>query len=299
MGAHPAPTATYRVQHRTAFNYSADVSLSQQMLRLTPRQTERQRVVGSTILVEPSPIVRETGTDFFGNTTTFLSIQEPHRRLTIQASSTVTVTPFEAPPLADSTPWEQVAANLRAPNGNIELQASGFCFASPHIDIPDSVTELIDDIFKPQRPILDATMALTTRIYESFTYKGGVTDVRTPVSSVLKKRQGVCQDFAHLQIACLRYLGLSARYVSGYLLTQPPPGKARLVGADESHAWLAVWSARSGWVEFDPTNNLIPRSHHVVLGWGRDYADVSPVNGFIVGGGKHELAVSVDVMPLR
>ncbi|MEZ5738475.1 MAG: transglutaminase family protein [Burkholderiaceae bacterium] len=179
------------------------------------------------------------------------------------------------------------------------MNASIYCFPSPHIDIPLALRDLIDDLFIPGRPLLDATMALTSRIYESFKYKGGVTDVRTPVESVLKSRQGVCQDFAHLQIACLRYLGLPARYVSGYLLTRPPPGKPRLVGADESHAWLAVWSPTWGWVEFDPTNNLIPSRDHVVLGWGRDYSDVSPVNGFIIGGGEHKLAVSVDVMPLE
>ena len=138
-------------------------------------------------------------------------------------------------------------------------------------------------------------MALTSRINKDFTYKGGVTDIKTPVSEVLANRQGVCQDFAHLQLACLRYLGLPARYVSGYLLTHPKPGETKMVGADESHAWIAIWTPQTDWIEFDPTNNLIVGQEHIVLGWGRDYADVSPINGFIVGGGSHELKVSVDV----
>jgi transglutaminase-like putative cysteine protease len=141
-------------------------------------------------------------------------------------------------------------------------------------------------------------MELTSRIHRDFKYQGGVTDVSTPVLEVLETRRGVCQDFAHLQIACLRSLGLPARYVSGYLLTHPPPGKPKLAGADESHAWLAVWCPELGWVDFDPTNNQIPNLEHITVAWGRDYGDVSPVSGFIFGGGEHEVAVAVDVMPV-
>ena len=141
-------------------------------------------------------------------------------------------------------------------------------------------------------------MDLTGRIFHEFEYRGGVSDVSTPVREVFAMRQGVCQDFAHLEIACLRSFGLAARYVSGYLLTHPPEGKEKLVGSDASHAWLSVWSADAGWVDFDPTNNLIPDVEHITIGWGRDYGDVSPINGFIVGGGAHQVAVAVDVNPL-
>jgi transglutaminase-like putative cysteine protease len=289
----------YKVQHSTSFSYGTDVTLSQQLMRLTPRDTAHQSLQGSTILLEPSADVRSSGTDYFGNTTTYASIQKPHRRLNIIASSTVEVLPPPTPVLSATTPWQVLAGNMRAPATSGSLDAVQYCYPSPHIDIPPSIAPLVNDLFLADRPILEAVMALTTRIYEDFTYKGGVTDVHTPVSEVLANRQGVCQDFAHLQLACLRYVGLPARYVSGYLVTKPAPGQTKMVGSDESHAWISVWTPELGWVDFDPTNNMMPAQEHVVLGWGRDYADVSPVNGFIVGGsGEHKLTVQVDVVPI-
>lgn len=293
-------TRQYKVQHTTSFSYGSAVTLSQQLMRLTPRRSARQEMHGSTILIEPSPEIRSVSTDYYGNETTYVSIQEPHDRLVIGASSTVQVTPPFMPVLTATTPWQQLAQIMRAPATQPSLDAVQFCFPSPHVDIPVSVGELIEDIFTPERPVLDAVMALTTRIYQNFTYKGGVTDVHTSVSDVLANRQGVCQDFAHLQLACLRYLGLPARYVSGYLVTHPAPGETKMIGADESHAWISVWTPELDWVDFDPTNNLMPSNEHVILGWGRDYADVSPVNGFIVGGGgEHKLSVQVDVTPIE
>ncbi|MGH1361400.1 MAG: transglutaminase family protein [Burkholderiaceae bacterium] len=289
----------YRVQHSTTYSYEADVSLSQQLLRLTPRESAHQAVDGATILIDPSPVMRQTNTDFFGNHITRLALQEPHRRLSIQASSTITITPPAPIALEQTDPWEQVLAAVRKPVTHEAGTAAGFCFPSPYVDVPSNIGELVNDLFAPGRPLLEAVMALTNRIYTDFTYRGGVTDIWTPVATVLNKKQGVCQDFAHLQIAALRSLGLPAKYVSGYLLTHPPEGKPRLIGADESHAWLSVWLPGLGWVDFDPTNNSMPGHEHILLAWGRDYGDVSPIKGFIVGGGAHKLKVSVDVAPLN
>ena len=168
-------------------------------------------------------------------------------------------------------------------------------FDSPYVVGNDDIHEYALQSFTPGRPILAATMDLTSRIFREFQYRGGVSDVSTPVSDVFAMRQGVCQDFAHLEIACLRSLGLAARYVSGYLLTRPPEGKEKLVGSDASHAWVSVFAGDAGWVDFDPTNNVIPGVEHITFAWGRDYGDVSPINGFIVGGGAHQVSVAVDV----
>jgi transglutaminase-like putative cysteine protease len=178
------------------------------------------------------------------------------------------------------------------------LEAYQFAFESPYAATSDAVHAYALESFVPARPILEAAMDLTARIHRDFEYRGGVSDVSTPVADVLSMRQGVCQDFAHLEIACLRSFGLPARYVSGYLLTRPPEGREKLVGSDASHAWLAVWAGADGWVDFDPTNDMIPGVEHITLGWGRDYGDVSPINGFIVGGGAHQLTVAVDVNPV-
>ncbi|MFK7965503.1 MAG: transglutaminase N-terminal domain-containing protein [Burkholderiaceae bacterium] len=289
---------TYKVQHKTSFSYQSNVTLSQQLLRLSPRESANQRVDSQSVLIDPSPMVRQQRNDYFGNQLIRVALQEPHRRLAIHANSTITVNPPDALDPEQSMPWESVLEAVRKPVTRDAALAAGFCFPSPYVDVPAGIGELTADVFTPGRPILSAVMALTTRIYSEFNYRGGVTDIWTPVSSVLEKRQGVCQDFAHLQIAAIRALGLPVRYISGYLLTHPAPGKPRLVGADESHAWLSVWSPEQGWIDFDPTNNSMPRHEHILLAWGRDYGDVSPIKGFIVGGGSHEIKVSVDVAPV-
>lgn len=289
---------TYDVCHETKFQYDDDVRMSQQILHLTPRSFDGQQVDSVQIDVDPLPAARETRTDYFGNEATYIALAEPHQALSIASVSRVTVQRPDVGPLDRSERWEQIRTATAEPVSPTGIDAALYCHESPYIEIPEQISELTADIFLPGRPVLDAVMALTSRIHHDFTYKGGVTDIYTPVADVLKLRQGVCQDFAHLQLACLRALGLAARYVSGYLLTVPPEGKERLIGADESHAWLSVWSHSNGWVDFDPTNNKIPGNDYVVLGWGRDYADVTPVNGFIVGGGSHELKVSVDMRPV-
>jgi transglutaminase-like putative cysteine protease len=223
-------------------------------------------------------------------------VQQPHKILVVDAHARVEVR--DAAELIDldcSAPWDAVRAllaDMEAP------EAYEYVFDSPYALGDDDVRDYALQSFVPGRPVLVAAMELTGRIFREFRYRGGVSDVSTPVSDVFAMRQGVCQDFAHLEIACLRSLGLAARYVSGYLMTQPPEGEEKLVGSDASHAWVSVFAGELGWVDFDPTNNMIPGVEHITFAWGRDYGDVSPINGFIVGGGAHQVTVAVDVNPV-
>jgi transglutaminase-like putative cysteine protease len=288
----------YDIRHKTTFTYEDVVSVSHHVLHLVPRGHARQRPLQTSMVIDPAPTVDSDGQDYFGNAVYYLTLQEPHDRLVVEARSRVEVLPNgHSLDLGASEAWEDVRESLAGVADENLLQAYQFAFDSPYAIANDDIQEYALRSFEPGRPILEATMDLTTRIYREFEYRGGVSDVSTPVRDVFAMRTGVCQDFAHLQIACLRSLGLAARYVSGYLLTHPPEGKAKLVGSDASHAWLSVWCARDAWVDFDPTNNLIPDIEHIVVAWGRDYGDVSPINGFIVGGGAHEVAVAVDVTP--
>ena len=289
----------YDVRHKTTFVYEEVVSVSHHVLHLAPRRHPRQRCLEFEMLIEPTPTIGSTGEDYFGNPVRYLTVQEPHDRLVVEARSRVEVdSPAEIPDLAASPTWESVHEAVRdVANGG--LTAFEFCFDSPYVaTTSDEVYSYAAESLSPGRPILEAVMDLTGRIYREFEYRGGVSDVSTPVREVLVMRQGVCQDFAHLEIACLRSFGLPARYVSGYLLTHPPEGKEKLVGADASHAWISVWTGPDGWIDFDPTNNVSPNTDHITVGWGRDYGDVSPINGFILGGGAHRVVVAVDVNPV-
>lgn len=287
----------YQVTHRTTFTYSQPVAISHHVLRLTPRSHPRQYNLRSTLLIEPAPSVRSESHDYFGNPLTHLTIQTPHPELIVEAKTLVDVQKPEPIHFDQSPPWDQVAQQLQGPIEASILEAQPFMYDSPYITVDDDTYEFSLACFPPGRPLLAGVMDLTRRIYKEFKYEGGVTDVSTPVKEVLASRKGVCQDFAHLEIAALRSLGLPARYISGYLLTHPAEGQEKLVGADASHAWLSTWCPNLGWVEFDPTNNLTPGDEHITLAWGRDYGDVSPINGFMVGGGHHTLHVSVDVSP--
>jgi len=286
----------YRITHRTSFSYAHPVATSYQLLHLTPRSFTKQQVLSADLQVEPAPGSTRQRQDYFGNTVTDLVIRKRHAALNITASAQVRVNRDETILLDLSPPWEQVVERLRAPDAQA-WDAARFCFPSAQVDLA-AARSYGAASFEPGRPLLRAAMSLTERIYREFDYQGGVTDVYTPVPDVLKARAGVCQDFAHVAIACLRAFGLPARYVSGYLLTQPPEGQARLTGADASHAWFSVWCPEFGWVDFDPTNNIRARNEHITLAWGRDYSDVSPTRGFIVGGGTQTLRVAVDVVPL-
>jgi transglutaminase-like putative cysteine protease len=286
----------YEIRHKTTFTYEDVVSVSHHVLHLTPRQHARQQCHAAKLVVYPQPSLDSTGVDYFGNPVRYLTLKEPHERLVVDARSRVEVLPPPIPlDLEASEPWESVRAKLL---DEAALEAYEFSFDSPYAIGNEDVHQYARESFTPGRPILAAAMDLTTRIFDDFEYRGGVSDVSTPVRDVFAMRKGVCQDFAHLQLACVRSLGLAARYVSGYLLTHPPAGKEKLIGSDASHAWLSVWAGNAGWVDFDPTNNMIPALEHITVGWGRDYGDVSPINGFIVGGGSHQVSVGVDVSPV-
>ncbi|MEM1231163.1 MAG: transglutaminase family protein [Pseudomonadota bacterium] len=284
----------YLIEHLTEFRYTSPVASSRQRLHLTPRSFDRQKVLRSTIECEPGADSTTEGSDYFGNAVVDLAIRSEHRKLAITARSRVDVQD-QANILLDLSPaWDSVAAALQAPGSPAQWDASRFCFPSPWV-VLDGVHRYAAMTLTPGKPLLRAAMELTERIYREFEYKGGVTDVYTPVASVLKARQGVCQDFAHLAIAVLRACGLPARYVSGYLETHPAPGQPKLQGADASHAWFSVWCPEFGWVDFDPTNNLMPGVEHITVGWGRDYGDVAPTVGVIRGGGRQRLKVAVSV----
>jgi transglutaminase-like putative cysteine protease len=284
----------YDVRHKTTFVYEDFVSLSQHVFHLALRPHPRQRRIRMATRCEPAPTAQSEIEDYFQNPVEFVTIQEPHKRLVVEATSRVEI--FEQPrnlsPEANAR-WEDVARDLSAA-GNEVLDAYEFIFDSPYVSSDRSMLNYALPSFSSGRPIVEAVMDLTQRIYRDFEYEGGVSDISTPVDEVLAMRKGVCQDFAHLELACLRSLGLAARYISGYLMTHPPEGR-RLQGADASHAWISVWTGRSGWIDFDPTNNLMPGLEHITVAWGRDYGDVSPINGFIVGGGEHKVNVAVDV----
>jgi transglutaminase-like putative cysteine protease len=284
-----------RVIHRTSYQYGDAVTTSQHEARLSPREHEHQHTVSHQIEIVPRPALRRRRFDYFGNRALHFSLSEPHRALEVTATSVVDVRPLPLPDLARTPSWNDVRARLRDDRRRDVLDAYEMTFDSTHVLTSAELAAYAAPSFPDGRPLLEAVRDLTHRIYKDFAYDPTATDVSTPLSEVLAARRGVCQDFAHLAIGCLRALGLAGRYVSGYLLTHPPPGKPKLVGADASHAWMATWVPDLGWIDFDPTNDLIPAEEHVTIGHGRDFGDVTPIRGVILGGGQHTLAVSVDV----
>jgi transglutaminase-like putative cysteine protease len=286
----------YRISHTTIYDYSEPVTLCHNLARLTPRDSPRQSCRSSELRIAPAPDVQILQTDYFGNPATFFTLQKAHHKLTITALHEAEVGPFAAPAPAGTASWEAVRERLQSDRDPEWLDAYQFTFDSPYCQADAELAEYAAPSFGEGQPILEAVLDLTGRIHEEFTYDREATTVATPLGEVLAGRRGVCQDFAHLEIACLRSLGLAARYVSGYLLTNPPPGRQRLVGGDASHAWLSVFCGDAGWVDVDPTNNQIPSDQHIVLAWGRDYGDVSPIKGVILGGRHHTVSVAVDVV---
>jgi transglutaminase-like putative cysteine protease len=288
----------YRVRHNTTYAYGDTVSICYNELYLRPRNLPGQSLQQYDLQIRPAPATTAQRTDYYGNDVTFVVLQEPHRTLSITAQSTVEVT-ASAPSTVIATPaWEAVRAHLQHDRSASVMAAYQFVFDSPQVTVRPAIRRFAAPSFTAGRPLLDAVRDLTERIYRTFTYDPTATSISTPLHDVLRHRRGVCQDFAHLQIACLRSQGLAARYVSGYLVTQPPPGQPRLRGADASHAWLSVYCPDLGWVEVDPTNNVFPGSAHIRVAFGRDYSDVSPIKGVVLGGGEHTLQVAVDVVPL-
>jgi transglutaminase-like putative cysteine protease len=285
----------YRILHKTGYRYSEPASLSQNELFLLPRQTAVQQVSDCRVDIDPEPQYLHQRIDYFGNQVQVFMVQQPHSALTITAASTVETT-RPAAPEPDCTPaWETVARGLAAPASPEALEACQFLFPSPLVTVGPSAAAYARSSFAPGKPVLACALDLIRRIYAEFNYDKSATTIDTSVEQILEERRGVCQDFAHLAVSCLRSLGLAARYVSGYLETLPPPGKPKLVGADASHAWISLFVPDAGWVDLDPTNNLIPGEAYVTLAWGRDYGDVTPVKGVVMGGGVHTLTVTVDV----
>jgi transglutaminase-like putative cysteine protease len=289
----------YSVSHRTIYDYDQDVVLSHHLLRLTPRPLDGQICHEHGIETSPQPATLSEHTDHFGNPACFVTVEGAHRQLQIFSRSRVEVLPHAVAVAPQATPpWEIVRDQCSAANARPPVEPTEFVFASPLIPRRDEFADYARPSFSAGRPILAGARDLCARLHADFRFDARATTVMTTVNEFFKTRRGVCQDFAHLMIGCLRSLGLPARYVSGYLETKPLPGQPRLVGADASHAWASLWCGEAGWVDLDPTNNLLPSDRHVTIAWGRDFGDVSPARGVLVGSGSHQLRVSVDVMPL-
>lgn len=288
----------YHVSHSTRYRYAGSVPMGFNRAVLTPRNSANQQCIRSEIRVGPvEGQFTQQVTDFFGNQVNFFSVAEPHESLEIIAKSDVRITPT-LPPVRESSPsWESVrdGLRLRLQIDEETLDAFQFVFPSPQIPLYDDLRDYALQSFTPKRPIIDAGAELTQRIHEDFKYDPTATTVATPLDDVVAKRRGVCQDFAHLEISCLRSIGLAARYVSGYIAPRRVDGEREMVGAYASHAWLSLYSPGHGWIDLDPTNNMIPSSEHITIGWAREYTEISPMRGIILGGGEQLLGVSVQI----
>lgn len=295
MGAH------YQIVHDTRYCYDSPVSLAKQLAHLWPRPCAWQVCHEQALQISPEPTRRTDELDVFGNPLTRLAFERPHDELKVGARLHVEVLPRTPLQFARSPAWEftrDAFCYSGRPVAPDVLQACRYRFESPYVRLKKSFVAFSASCFVPGRPMLEGAQALMQKIFSEFTFDATATQVATPLIEVLENRRGVCQDFAHLMLACLRSRGLAARYVSGYLLTQPPPGQPRMIGADASHAWVSVFCPVLGWVDFDPTNNVQPGLEHITLAWGRDFSDVSPLRGVILGGGGHDPEVRVTVLPM-
>ncbi|RQO64678.1 transglutaminase [Variovorax sp. KBW07] len=298
------------VTHETRYEYAPPVETAQHLAHLKPLATDSQRLVSHKLAIDPPPAQRSELPDLYGNTRAFFALEATHDRLVVTAESVVeTFTPVLSPAIARELPWEAVRERFRFRKDATFDAASEFVFPSPYVPRHDDFMAYARASFVPGRPTFDVAMDLTERMYRDFDYDADSTEINTPAVEALAQRKGVCQDFAHIMIACFRTMGLPARYVSGYLLTQPPPGQPRLVGADASHAWVSVYlpgesdgddatESAGGWADFDPTNGRQPGEDYVTLAIGRDYSDVSPMRGVLHGGARHTLRVGVTVQPV-
>ena len=308
----------FRITHSTFYHYSQSVGLCQNEARLQPRNVSYQHCDQSRFDIQPNPVDFRERLDFFGNRVVYFAIQQAHTQLKVTAISEVTLIPRpNRIELFNQISWEQVQNLLQETPSQSQLQsqqgqsqqqqqtpsfdlldAKQYILDSPMINVSPELADYAQLSFLPNRPLVAVVHDLMSRIYRDFTYDPSFTSIATPLSDVLHHKRGVCQDFAHLAIACLRAFRIAARYVSGYVETLQQPSVPRLVGADASHAWFSVYIPGSGWLDFDPTNNTLPYDQHITLAWGRDYADVTPLKGIALGGGQHTLSVSVDVMRL-
>lgn len=290
-------TTTYAVCHITTYRYSAPMVDGYTLTHLLPRESAQQTVLSADILVTPDADERDTRIDLFGNLVVQLGMHRPHDSLIVTGFCEVEVASATLPDVEMS--WEDAVAATAAVTGDDALDVSPFVPSSPLVDLEPvhrDLAALTAGSFTPGSDLVTCVRDLCHTIFSGFVFDPSFSDVSTPLATVLDARRGVCQDFAHLGVACLRSLGLAARYVSGYIETEPPEGEERLIGADASHAWFSVWVPGWGWLDVDPTNDHVPPDRHVTVAWGRDYADVTPVRGVVIGpAATQELSVSVDV----
>jgi len=292
--------AVYRVEHTTKYVYTSAVATSQHVAYLRPRDLPYQHVRHHALKIEPAPATHTPRVDYFGNTVNQFQILRPHSTLIVHAESVVDVGDRHAALALERSPrWEAVSRELSKRAGTIPPDVAQFAHASPYLPFSTAMERFARTSFPAGRPALEGAIDLMHRMHDDFVFDPAATTVTTPLSRVLDERRCVCQYFAHVAISSLRALGLAARYVSGYLLTDPPPGQPRLVGADASHAWLSVYCPEHGWVDLDPTNDVVAGQRHVTVAWGRDYGDVSPLRGVLLGGAGHTLYVGVSVVPLE
>ncbi len=286
----------YIITHKTTYRYFEPVSLCYNIARLIPRNTDKQVCKNLHIRIHPKPDIIHEYEDFFGNRVMYFSIEKEHSSLSVTVTSEIekTTTPAIDMGLYNNTTAEEVKKEL-LDNREGGAEIWQYTLETPMTAWNDEIQAYALESFSPGRPLFDAARELMTRIYQDFEFEPGATTIATPLSTVMRERKGVCQDFAHLAIACIRSQGLPARYLSGYIETISPAGGEKLIGADASHAWFSVYISSMGWVEFDPTNNMLPTEQHITIGWGRDYADIAPLKGIILSSGQHELAVSVHV----
>jgi transglutaminase-like putative cysteine protease len=281
-----------RTTHTTTYLYSEPVSICHTGVHLAPRECPHQRLISHNLSIVPGPTFTSSRIDYFGNELTIFSVEEPHQTLKIQACSEIELRPEDPPAEALTPPWEVVRDHVCERDTDESFRACEFAFPSPFVKVNADFAAYAAASFTPRRPILSAALDLCHRIHADFRYDPRATTIATPVEEVLVKRSGVCQDFAHLMISCLRSLGLPARYISGYLRSN-----ANTLGGEASHAWCSLYLPDFGWLEFDPTNNVMPHSNHVTIAHGRDYWDVAPVTGVALGGGEQLINVNVEVLP--
>jgi transglutaminase-like putative cysteine protease len=290
----------FHVAHRTTYRYGLPMADGYTIAHLLPRETPHQRVLSAEVEAFPTPDEREDHYDFFGNRVVRLGVHQRHTSLEVMSRCEVEVaTPrsWDSGDMATDTSWEETARSILDARDDRALEVAPFAAITAATPSLTTLDDLAADVFTPGRSLLDTVQHLSNRVFSEFRFDGGATDVSTPLATVVEQRRGVCQDFAHLLIAIVRRQGLAARYVSGYLETDPPPGQPKMIGSDASHAWCSVWSPVHGWIDVDPTNDQMPPRRHVTVGWGRDYFDVTPVRGVVLGPACHqELEVGVDVI---
>jgi len=290
----------YKLTHKTEYKYAEAVNNYHSLLCLTPRTLPKQLCQDFTITVYPEPSQIVERVDFYGNTTHYFSLHSPHKKLTVLTTSIVEclTETTGTPPILSAVTCKE-ARRLFTEDRSLKISLLEYILPSPLVKWDKEIQFFAQDCFQDTVPLYECVRLLCRKIFTEFKFVPDFSTVNTPIKEVLAAKKGVCQDFSHLAIACIRSFGFAARYVSGYLETLPPPGKSKLQGSDASHAWISVFIPDYGWCDFDPTNNVVPGERHIITAWGRDYSDVPPLKGIIFSYGKHALDVEVDVIPLN